>query len=560
MPGATGAHPITVTSMDANLNWIANFIWGIADDILRDLYVRGKYRDVILPMTVLRRLDALLEPTKQAILDMKASLDKAGIVHQDQALRQAAGHSFYNTSKFTLRDLKARASQQQLRADFEAYLDGFSPNVQDILENFEFRNQIPRLSKADALGTLIEKLLSPDINLSPNPVMHGDGSVKHPGLDNHGMGTIFEELVRRFNEENNEEAGEHWTPRDAVKLMARLVFLPIADQIESGTYLLYDGACGTGGMLTVAEETLQQLAKEHGKQVSTYLYGQEINAETYAIAKADLLLKGEGDAADNLVGGPEHSTLANDAFPAREFDFMLSNPPYGKSWKGDLERMGGKDGLKDPRFVIEHAGDAEYSLLTRSSDGQMLFLANMLSKMKHGTILGSRIAEVHNGSSLFTGDAGQGESNIRRWIIENDWLEAIVALPLNMFYNTGIATYIWVLTNRKPARRRGQVQLIDATQWFKPLRKNLGKKNCELSEADIRTICDTFLAFEETEQSKLFPNAAFGYWKVTVERPLRLQGIDPGRAYSPKEIKALKAEAQVDEAAPPVIKKIHKPG
>jgi len=505
------------------LNWIANFIWGIADDVLRDLYVRGKYRDVILPMTVLRRLDAVLEPTKQAVLDMKSSLDKAEVVHQDQALRQAAGQAFYNTSKFTLRDLKARASQQQLRADFEAYLDGFSPNVQDILENFEFRNQIPRLSKADALGTLIEKFLSPDINLSPNPVLNSDGTIKHPGLDNHGMGTIFEELVRRFNEENNEEAGEHWTPRDAVKLMAKLILLPITNEIESGTYLLYDGACGTGGMLTVAEETLQQLAASHGKQVATHLYGQDINAETYAICKADLLLKGEGDAADNIVGGPEHSTLSNDAFPSREFDFMLSNPPYGKSWKSDLERMGGKDGIKDLRFVIEHAGDPEYSLITRSSDGQMLFLANMLSKMKQDTKLGSRIAEVHNGSSLFTGDAGQGESNIRRWIIENDWLETIVALPLNMFYNTGIATYIWVLSNRKPEHRKGRVQLIDATQWYKPLRKNLGKKNCELSEGDIQRICDTFLTFAETEQSRIFPNETFGYWKVIVERPLRLR-------------------------------------
>ncbi len=542
------------------LAWIANFIWGIADDVLRDLYVRGKYRDVILPMTVLRRLDAVLEPTKQAVLDMKASLDQAGITNQDQALRQAAGQAFYNTSRFTLRDLKARASQQQLKADFEAYLDGFSPNVQDILDNFEFRNQIPRLSKADALGTLIEKFLSPDINLSPNRVMNGDGSTKQVGLDNHGMGTVFEELVRRFNEENNEEAGEHWTPRDAVKLMAKLIFLPIADDIESGTYLLYDGACGTGGMLTVAEEALQQLAAEHGKQVATHLYGQEINAETYAICKADLLLKGEGDAADNIVGGPEHSTLANDAFPSREFDFMLSNPPYGKSWKSDLERMGGKGGVKDPRFVIEHAGDPEYALLTRSSDGQMLFLANMLSKMKRGTRLGSRIATVHNGSSLFTGDAGQGESNIRRWIIENDWLEAIVALPLNMFYNTGIATYIWVLTNRKPVHRQGKVQLIDATRWYKPLRKNLGKKNCELSEADITRICDTFLKFEDTEQSKLFPNAAFGYSKVTVERPLRLKGIDPERVYSPKEIKSLKETAARADDAPPVTRKIHKKG
>jgi type I restriction enzyme M protein len=396
-----------------------------------------------------------------------------------------AGQAFYNTSRFTLRDLRNRASQSQLKADFEAYLDGFSPNVQEILDNFEFRNQIPKLSKADVLGTLIEKFLDSYINLGPKPVLNGDGSVKHPSLDNHAMGTIFEELVRRFNEANNEQAGEHWTPRDAVKLMAKLIFVPVADQIMSGTYLLYDGACGTGGMLTVGEETLKALAAQQGKQVSTHLFGQEINGETYAIAKADLLLKGEGEEADNIVGGPEWSTLANDAFPSREFDFMLSNPPYGKSWKSDQERMGGKGGMRDPRFVIEHAGDAEYSLVTRSSDGQMLFLANMLSKMKHNTPLGSRITEVHNGSSLFTGDAGGGESNVPRCIIENDWLEAIVALPLNMFYNTGIATYVWVLTNRKPGRRRGRVQLIDATSWFKPLRKNLGKKNCELAAADI---------------------------------------------------------------------------
>ena len=500
----------------AQLNWLTNFIWNIADDVLRDIYVRGKYRDVILPMTVLRRLDAVLEPTKAAVLDMKTALDKEHITNQDDALRSASGQAFYNTSPFLLRDLKARSTQQKLKDDFEAYLDGFSPNVQDILTNFEFRNQIPRLSKADALGMLIEKFLDKDINISPFAV----GEM--PGLDNHSMGTMFEELVRRFNEDNNEEAGEHWTPRDAVRLMANLMFLPVADKIESGTYLLYDCACGTGGMLTVAEETLQQIAKAHGKQVATHLYGQEINGETYAICKADLLLKGDGDAADNIVGGPEYSTLSNDAFRSREFDFMLANLPYGKSWKSDLERMGGKKDLKDPRFLIEHAGDSEYSLVTRSSDGQMLFLANMLSKMKHNTPLGSRIAEVHNGSSLFTGDAGQGESNIRRWIIESDWLEAIVALPLNLFYNTGIATYIWVLTNRKPTHRKGQVQLIDATQWFKPLRKNMGKKNCELAADDIQRICDAFLAFKETPQSKIFSNAAFGYWKVKVERPLRL--------------------------------------
>jgi type I restriction enzyme M protein len=371
------------------------------------------------------------------------------------------------------------------------------------------------------------------------------------------MGTIFEELIRRFNEENNEEAGEHFTPRDVVKLMADLIILPIADRIESGTYLLYDGAVGTGGMVTVSEARLKQIAQERGKEVSIHLFGQEVNPETYAITKADLLLKGEGNEADNFRLG---STLSQDAFPSYEFDFMLSNPPYGKSWKTDLERMGGKGDILDPRFIIEHAGDPEFKLITRSSDGQMLFLVNMLSKMKHNTPLGSRIAEVHNGSSLFTGDAGSGESNIRRWIFENDWLEAIIALPLNMFYNTGIATYIWVLTNRKPDHRKGKVQLIDATSWFKPLRKNLGKKNCELSDEDIQRILDAFLAFEETEESKIFSNDAFGYYKVTVERPLRLKGIDLEYAYKPAEIKKLKENHERDENAPPVIKKIHKQG
>lgn len=518
----------------ASHNKIVSFIWGIADDVLRDLFVRGKYRDVILPMCVIRRLDAVLEPTKQAVLDTKEMLDKAGITEQREALCGASGQAFYNTSKFLLRDLKARANQQQLKADFEAYLDGFSPNVQDILTNFEFRNIIPRLSKADALGTMIAKFLDPEINLSPNPVLNGDRSVKHPAMDNHSMGTVFEELVRKFNEENNEEAGEHWTPRDAVKLMANLIFLPVAKAIESGSYLIYDGALGTGGMLTVAEETLKELAAARGKQVVTHLYGQEINPETFAICKADMLLKGEGKNADHVVGGAEWSTLSHDAFPAREFDFMLSNPPYGKSWKKDLGDMGGKEGMKDPRFKVTHNGE-ELNLVTRSSDGQLLFLANMVSKMNGKTKLGSRIAEVHNGSSLFTGDAGQGESNIRRWIIENDWLEAIVALPLNMFYNTGISTYIWVLSNKKAKPRQGKVQLIDATQWSKPLRKNLGKKNCELSADDIQHICQTFLRFEETKQSKIFPNDAFGYRKITVERPLRLHS-----QITPKAIASLR--------------------
>jgi type I restriction enzyme M protein len=536
--------------------WITNFIWGIADDVLRDVYVRGKYRDVILPMVVIRRLDAVLEPTKEAVLGMKKNLDAAGVANQEAALRQTAGQAFYNSSPFTLRDLKSKSKVQQLKADFEAYLDGFSPNVQEILDKFEFRNQIPRLVNTDVLGGLIEKFLDHSVNLSPEPVYDNDGKVRLPGLDNHAMGTIFEELIRKFNEENNEEAGEHFTPRDVVKLMAELIFRPIAEEVKDGTYTVYDGACGTGGMLTIAEQRLTELAKSHGKQVSVHLFGQEVNAETYAITKADLLLKGEGEEAENFSYG---STLSADGFPAREFDFMLSNPPYGKSWKNDLEKMGGKADMKDPRFSVNHRGE-DLSLMTRSSDGQLMFLVNKLAKMKHKTPLGSRIAEVHNGSSLFTGDAGQGESNIRRWIIENDWLEAIIALPLNMFYNTGIATYIWVLTNRKPDNRKGKVQLIDATTWFQSLRKNLGKKNCEFGDEHIRQVIGTFLAFEETEQSKLFPNEGFGYWKVVVERPLRLKGIDPERAYSPVEIKKLKESNERSEDASPVIRKIHKPG
>ena len=494
----------------ATHNKIVSFIWGIADDVLRDLFKRGKYPDVILPMCVIRRMDAVLEPTKKQVLETKQMLDKARITEQQAALKDAAGQAFYNTSQFTLRDLQSRGSQQQLLADFEDYLNGFSPNVQGILENFKFRTQLSTLSKADALGTLIGKFLDPEIDLSP------------AGIDNHAMGTVFEELVRKFNEENNEEAGEHWTPRDAVRLMADLIFLPIEKDIKSGTYLLYDCACGTGGMLTVAEQTLSAIAVRRKQAVKALLYGQEINPETYAVCKADMLLKGEGENAEHIVGGAEWSTLAHDAFPAQEFDFMLANPPYGKSWKKDLEAMGGKDGMRDPRFNVIHQGE-ELSLVTRTSDGQMLFLANMVMKMNDRSVLGSRIAEVHSGSSLFTGDAGQGESNIRRWIIENDWLEAIVALPLNLFYNTGIATYIWVLTNKKPAHRKGKVQLIDASQWFKPLRKNLGKKNCELSQDDIERINRTFLEFKETHESKIFDNRAFGYWKVTVERPLRLK-------------------------------------
>ncbi|CAK1313791.1 type I restriction-modification methylase [Burkholderia pseudomallei] len=508
----------------SQLKWIADFIWNIADDRLRDVYVRGKYRDVILPFTVLRRLDAVLEPTKQAVLEHKKFLDTHKVAEQDGALRMAAGQAFYNVSEFTLAKLKASAAGQRLRDDFIAYLDGFSPNVQEILTKFNFRNQIQKLVDSHVLGYLIEDFLDPEINLSPLPVKDADGRIKLPALDNHGMGTVFEELIRRFNEENNEEAGEHFTPRDVVHLMAKLLFLPVADRIESSTYSLYDGSCGTGGMLTVAEEALQELAEEHNKEVSIHLFGQEISDETYAICKADLLLKGEGAEAENIVGGADKSTLSADQFRSREFDFMISNPPYGKSWKTDLERMGGKKEFNDPRFIVNHGGDAEFKLITRSSDGQLMFQVNKLQKMKHDTRLGSRIALVHNGSALFTGDAGQGESNIRRWVLENDWLEAIIALPLNIFYNTGIATYIWVLANKKAGHRKGRVQLIDASKWFQPLRRNLGKKNCELSDADIQRILDLYLGDpQDAPDCKWFDVADFGYWKITVERPLRLK-------------------------------------
>lgn len=505
-----------------NYNSIVNFIWGIADDCLRDVYVRGKYRDVILPMTVIRRLDAVLEDTKKDVLAMKARLDAAEISNQWPALCNVAGQAFCNASPFLLKDLTSRAKKQTLKADFEAYLDGFSPNVQEILEKFKFRSQIATMVDADILGAVIEKFVSPDINLSPYPVYKDQDKkvLKHPALDNHGMGTVFEELIRRFNEDNNEEAGEHWTPRDVVELMADLVFIPVADQIKDATYSCYDGACGTGGILTVAQDRLLHLAQERGKKVSIHLFGQEINPETYAIAKADLLLKGDGEQAEHISFG---STLSADGNPTRQFDFMLSNPPYGKSWKTDADKMGGKKEILDSRFNVYLEGGEVLPMLPRSSDGQLLFLLNNVAKMKKDTALGSRIAEVHNGSSLFTGDAGSGESNARRYLIENDLVEAIIAVPENMFYNTGIGTYIWILSNKKEERRKAKIQLIDATKMKTPLRKNMGNKNCEFSPEIRDEIVRIFCEMEESDVSKVFDNDEFGYWSVTVDCPLRLR-------------------------------------
>lgn len=499
-------------------NNIVSFIWGIADDCLRDVYSKGKRRDVILPMTVIRRLDIVLEETKQDVLAMKEQMDSAGIKEQYAPLTKASGHAFYNVSPFKLKDLTARTSNQQLKADFIAYLDGFSDNVQEILQKFNFRNEIDKMIEADILHAVIQKFVSPKINLGPTPV-YKDADKKEillPALDNHSMGTIFEELVRRFNEANDEEAGEHWTPRDAVELMADLVFMPIADKIKDSTYSVYDGACGTGGMLTVAEDRILKIAEEKNKKVSIHLYGQEINPETYAIAKADMLIKGDGKQAKNII---YDSTISNDYFAGYQFDFMLSNPPYGKSWSKDIEKMGGKDNILDSRFNVILDDGTELKMIPKSSDGQMLFMLNNVAKMKKETELGSRIAEVHNGSSLFTGDAGQGESNIRRYLLENDYVEAVIALPENMFYNTGIGTFIWVLANKKEERRKGKVQLINATAMKEPLRKNMGKKNCELTENIRNEILRIFMTMEESEISKIFNNEDFGYWEITVNHP-----------------------------------------
>lgn len=499
-------------------NQIVSFIWGIADDCLRDVYVRGKYRDVILPMTVIRRLDAMLEETKPAVLAMKKQLDAAKIDNQWPALCNAAGQAFCNASPFLLKDLISRSKAQTLKADFKAYLDGFSPNVQVILDKFKFRNQIDTMVDADILGAVIGKFTSSDINLSPNPIYKDEAKtiLKHPGLDNHGMGTIFEELIRKFNEENNEEAGEHWTPRDVVELMADLVFMPIADKIKDASYSCYDGACGTGGMLTVAQDRLLTLAKRRGKEVAIHLFGQEINPETYAICTADMLLKGDGEEAEHIMYG---STLSDDQNASRQFDFMLSNPPYGKSWKTDAEKMGGKKDILDTRFNAYLSDTTEIQMLPKTSDGQLLFLLNNISKMKKDTELGSRIAEVHNASSLFSGDAGSGESNARRFMFENDLVEAIIALPESMFYNTSLGTYIWVLTNKKEERRKGKVQLIDATALKSPLKKNMGKKSCELTPDIQKEILKIFLSMEESDVSKIFSNSDFGFWKITVLQP-----------------------------------------
>lgn len=502
-------------------NKIVSFIWGIADDVLRDVFVRGKYRDIILPFTVLRRLDVLLVPTKEKVLETNAFLISQNI-DDKTALAAQSGCSFWNNSKFTMGDTKQNEAKPELSytallndsdnidSNLEAYLDGFSPNVQEIISKFKLRNQLETLKESGLTHLLIEKLCDKEINLGSNPATNSKGETLAP-LTNLGMGYVFEELIRKFNEDNNEEAGEHFTPREIIKLMTHILFMPVKDKIKKGMYLIYDPACGSGGMLTEAEHFALELTNQTADFV---LYGQEVNPETYAICTSDMLIKGE--KTENIAYG---STLSNDGFPHLNFDFMLSNPPYGKTWKIDEEKIvrdrGKKSSqqIKDPRFQIG---------LPSISDGQLLFLMTMVSKMKHNTELGSRIASVHNGSALFTGDAGSGESEIRKYIIENDWLECIIALPKNIFYNTGIPTYVWIVSNRKAEHRKGKVQLINAIDVYEKLRKNLGQKNCEMKAAQIDDMTQLYMDFVENDISKIYPNEYFGYHKITVERPLRL--------------------------------------
>ncbi len=533
-------------------NALFSFIWNIANDVLVNAFNKGDYKRIILPMLVLRRIDVLLEPTKDSVLERKEQLDAAHFENQAPLLTAVTGYPFYNTSKFTMKTLKSEIDPLRLKMNFIDYLNGYSKDVLDIIDKMHIRQIVDNLTEAERLGSIIEKFTSDKINLSSKPVLDGEGNVVHPALDNHTVGTMFEELLRKFNEENNvTEAGEHFTPRDYVNLLADIAVLPVADKITDTTYSIYDGACGTGGILTIAQERISQIAKEKGKNVNINIYGQELLADTYATCKADLMISGHVKSFQYQYAGSEReyiafdSTISRDGHAGETFDFCISNPPFGTPWKEDLKKRGLTEKEKakytDSRFTISvGSGDErkEISFLPDISDCQMLFLANNISRMVNDTELGTRIVEVHNGSSLFTGNAGSGASNLRQYIIENDLLEAIIAMPEKDFYNTGIGTYIWVVTNRKEYRRRGKVQLIDATGIKTPLRKNLGEKNCETNEDDRRTILKMLTDFRETEQSKIFPNQEFGYWSVTVERPLRIVYENPENITLPELKKA----------------------
>ncbi|CAM3443942.1 class I SAM-dependent DNA methyltransferase [Campylobacter upsaliensis] len=495
---------------------IISFIWSVADDLLRDVYVKGKYRDVILPMTILRRLDAILEPTKDKVLETyNEDKDIADEDTLKDLLCNASETTFYNHSNFTLK--KLLNDPKNIRINFENYLEGFSENIKDIITKFKFKNQLDTLDEAKILYGVIERFCSPKINLSMHDIKDDKGEVIHKGLSNLGMGYVFEELIRRFNEENNEEAGEHFTPRELIELMTHLVFLPIKDRIQKGTFTIYDNACGSGGMLTESKDFITDEKGLIQSKATIYLYGQEINPETYAICKADMLIKGENP--DNIKYG---STLSEDKLSGEKFDFMLTNPPYGKSWEKDqkeldVSKKGGITTCNDPRFQVG---------ITSKSDGQMMFLLNMLSKMKkpsENNGVGSRIASVHNGSSLFNSDSGMVA--IRKYIIENDLLEAIIALPTNMFYNTGIPTFIWILTNNKIESKKGKVQLINATKetYYTKMKKSLGQKQNNMTKEHIDKITNLFLANIQNDDCKIYDNTEFGYAKIIIERPKSIE-------------------------------------
>lgn len=520
-------------------NKLISFIWSIADDCLRDVYVRGKYRDVILPMFVLRRLDVLLEPSKEEVLEeLRFQKQEVNLKELDETgLQQASGYVFYNTSDWTLQRLynTATNSQQILLANFEDYLEGFSGNVKEIIDKFKLKSQVRHMAGKDVLLNVLEKFTSPYINLTPFEATDPDGR-KLPALTNLGMGYVFEELIRKFNEENNEEAGEHFTPREVIDLMTHLVFEPVKDNLPP-VITIYDPACGSGGMLTESQNFIKDEEGEIKAIADVHLYGKELNDETYAICKSDMMIKGN-DPQNIRVG----STLSTDEFAGMNFNFMLSNPPYGKSWSNDVKYIKESKDIIDPRFQFTlkdyWGNEFQTDKTPRTSDGQLLFLVEMVDKMKplDQSPQGSRIASVHNGSSLFTGDAGSGESYIRQYIIDNDWLEAIIQMPNNLFYNTGITTYIWLLSNNKEPRRKGKVQLIDANLLYRKLRKNLGDKNCEFAPEHIRQILDAYLNMQDVEKtlnpdtkeyegmdSRLFDNSDFGYYQVTIERPKRLK-------------------------------------
>lgn len=518
--------------MDISQSQIVSFIWGIADDCLRDVFVRGQYRDVILPMVVLRRFDALLEPTKEQVEQEIADQREIGLTDDDfdeGALCDITRLSFYNTSRWTLNRIKSQATDDNnlLYQNFVEYLNGYSENVKDVLRNFDYYNKAKRLADNDRLLAVIEKITDAHINLTDRPATDPDG-LPLPAISNVAMGTIFEELLRKFNEENNEEAGEHFTPRDAIGLLARLVFEPVKDNLPK-TISLYDPACGSGGMLTEGREFLIENLGVSPSAIQ--LFGTEINPETYAICKADLIIKGV-----NPEGMFQGNTIVDNNFASKSFGYMLTNPPYGKSWKTDKTRIYHDKALLDTRFELpltDYQGNlARLDCTPRTSDGQLLFILEEIDKMKPLRFQpqGSRIASIHNGSSLFTGDAGSGESNIRRYLIENDFVDAIIQLPNNIFYNTGISTYVWLMTNKKEERRKGKVQLIDASHAFDKLRKNQGSRNCTITPEYAEMIVQAYMSFAPREAtkdnpivSKIFDGDDFRYYSVTIERPLRLR-------------------------------------